>query len=307
MTVDPTNDQRQGQPTHPPQADGPTPAADSGQATARPDRAQPEGAQPDSIDQRQEPWTTTPPAPAPTAAEVPFYLLPLAGGGLFLGALAVAIALITHLRQGRINADLRRRIQRLSKSLEASHTTPALTLDPQPGAHAGPVQQAVAEPLAVQPAGAPSPGNPALPPWIGSGDPAPAAEAATPVAPPTISKAGLIQAVNLGDRQTIREHCSAQLNITKDSENALAIGRSQPTQLEEVAGGGSYWLATVAGQALLFPTDITLRGFLSVQPNKGLYRYENQVISKPQLMEPALLRRDGDRWTVESLGRVAIP
>lgn len=130
---------------------------------------------------------------------------------------------------------------------------------------------------------------------------------AAPEPAPVLSKATLIQAVNNGDRQLLREHTTAQLNITSDSEHALAIGRSQPTQLEAVPGGGSYWLAVIGDQAWLFPTELTLRGFLSVQPNKGLYSYEKQIISRPQLIEPALLRQDGDRWTVESLGRVAIP
>ena len=117
----------------------------------------------------------------------------------------------------------------------------------------------------------------------------------------------LVNALNTGNRQQLREMITVRLNITSDSENALSIGRYQPTQLEVVGGGGSYWLAVISDQAWLFPTELTLKGFLSVQPDKGLYSYEKQIISSPQLIEPALLRQDGNLWTVETLGRVAIP
>ena len=117
----------------------------------------------------------------------------------------------------------------------------------------------------------------------------------------------LVNALNTCNRQLLRDNITVRLNITSDSENAMSIGRYQPTQLEAVGSDGSYWMAVIGGQAWLFPTELTLKGFLSVQPDKGLYSYEKQIISSPQLLEPALLRQEGNRWTVETLGRVAIP
>lgn len=125
--------------------------------------------------------------------------------------------------------------------------------------------------------------------------------------PAPLSKASLIQSLNQGDRLALREHAKLQLNITTDSENALAMGRSQSTQLEAVSGGGSYWLAIIEDQAWLFPTELTLKGFSNSQPNKGVYTYEKQMISKPQLISPALLRNEGNLWSVENPGQIAIP
>lgn len=261
--------------------------------------------------------TTSPsiPAPAPKPAELPVYLLPLAGGAAFLSALALAIAVLTYLRLGQTRRQLRRTIQDLNKRLDGRDNTAAPTLGQQPPKAASTtatetaqrLMTAMAEARAAQNTSAASAASPFLPPLINPDEPAPPAPLAAPAAAPTVSKVGLIQALNQGDRQTLRDCASAPLNITKESENALAVGRSQPTQLEKVSGGGSYWLVMLAGEALLFPTDITLKGFLSMQPSKGLFSYEKQVVSNPQLIEPALLRQDGERWTVERLGRIAVP
>jgi hypothetical protein len=125
--------------------------------------------------------------------------------------------------------------------------------------------------------------------------------------PETISKATLISALNSGDRQPLRAAAKAELNITSESENALAMGKAIATELEEVAGGGSYWLLAVEGQDLLFPTDRTLRGLDAVQRSKGIFRHEQQTIAQPKLIEPALLERSGSRWTIKSMGRIAMP
>lgn len=254
------------------------------------------------------------PAPAPKPAELPVYLLPLTAGATFLSALAIAIAVLTYLRLGQTRKQLRRTIHDFNKRLDGRDTAAPPTPDHQPAATASiatetarRLQVAMAEARESQIASAASSASPFLPPLINTAEPAPPAPAAAPAAAPTVSKAGLIQALNQGDRQTLRDCSSAPLNITKESENALAVGRFQPTQLEKVSGGGSYWLVMLAGEALLFPTDITLKGFLSMQPNKGLFSYEKQVISNPQLIEPALLRQDGERWTVQRLGRIAVP
>ncbi len=123
----------------------------------------------------------------------------------------------------------------------------------------------------------------------------------------SITISGLIDAINSGERNQLRDAASAQLNITRDAENEIAMGFSRATELEEVAGGGSYLLVLLDNQHLLFPTDRTLRGFANVQPAKGLFKYEQQTIPKPQLIEPAELEPNGSRWRVKTIGKIATP
>jgi len=125
--------------------------------------------------------------------------------------------------------------------------------------------------------------------------------------PEPVSKALLVNALNVSNRQPLREAATAELNITTESENALAMGRAIATELEEVPGGGSYWLVTLQGQHMLFPTDRTLKGFAAAQPAKGLFHYEQQTIAQPQLIEPALLENCGTGWSVQTMGRIATP
>ncbi|MEY3928801.1 MAG: hypothetical protein RLZZ516_511 [Cyanobacteriota bacterium] len=264
------------------------------------------------------------PAPPPTAAaELPPYLLPLSGAGVLLGGLALLMGITVYLQLRRSHGELSRQIKDLRTKLAAldldqtleslaggSSEQPPLPSWPSPTPGTPPTLQPKAMPVSP-----PQSGLDLQPPVIqndtsaSSGIPPldPVAVAPPAPAPILLSKAILIQALNNGDRQLLREHTTAQLNITSESENALAMGRSQATQLEAVTGGGSYWLAVINDQAWLFPTELTLKGFLSVQPSKGLYSYEKQILSKPELLEPALLRQEGNRWTVETLGRVAIP
>lgn len=124
---------------------------------------------------------------------------------------------------------------------------------------------------------------------------------------PSLTVAGLIRAINTGDRQVLREATAAELNITSASENTIAMGMSEATELEEVSAGGSYLLASLEGRTLLFPTDRTLRGFSTTQPSKGLYSYEQQSVSKAEIIEPAVLEKSGAVWRVSQKGRVAIP
>ena len=130
--------------------------------------------------------------------------------------------------------------------------------------------------------------------------------APAPVTPST-SKTGLVSALNNGDRQQLRDAASAELNITDESENAIATGRSQATQLEEVSGGGSYWLICLNNQYWLFPTQRTLKGYTTAQPAKGIFQFEKKALSQPHLIEPACLERTGITWTVTSLGRIGTP
>jgi hypothetical protein len=152
------------------------------------------------------------------------------------------------------------------------------------------------------PASTPTPSPPTQPSWS---VPHPPPE--TNPGPEPISKATLISALNAGDRQQLRANANAELNITSESENALTMGKSIATELEEVAGGGSYWHIKAEGQNWLFPTDRTLRGFAAAHPSKGLFHYEQQTIAQPKLIEPALLERSGPRWTIKTLGRIAMP
>jgi len=279
---------------------------------------------PDPMPSPAAPLSRDLPAPLPTgsAAILP-YLLPLSGLALLLGGVALLASGLVHWQRQRSHRELSQQIKELKRRLSAldlGQTLDALASSSDPGtlptwsgvatappARRVPLSQSSSAPAEAPPASLPEP----LPPLLQkpSSQPAgvPSDVVVTAEPQPSLSKALLIQALNNGDRQLLREHTSAQLNITSDSEHALAMGRTQPTQLEAVSGGGSYWLATIGDQAWLFPTELTLKGYLSLQPSKGLYSYEKQIIGKPQLIEPALLRQDGQRWTVEILGRVAIP
>lgn len=125
--------------------------------------------------------------------------------------------------------------------------------------------------------------------------------------PPSVTVASLIRAINTGDRQVLREATTAELNITSASENSIVMGMSEATELEEVSAGGSYLLVSLEGRTLLFPTDRTIRGFSTTQPNKGLYNYEQQSVAKAEIIEPAMLEKSGAVWRVIQKGRVAIP
>ena len=257
-----------------------------------------------------------PAAPAQAAAtELPPYLLPLSAAGIVLAGLALLMGITVYLQLRRSHNKLNKQVNELKgelnalagelTSLRGSASTAPEAAEPQWRDWVSPVQPGGLEwaaelnrtAAAVEAARSqPEPPRPAPP------------VSEQPISNQIlISRQMLIEALNNGDRQAVREHTTAHLNITSDSENALSIGRYQPTQLEVVGGGGSYWLAVISDQAWLFPTELTLKGFLSVQPDKGLYSYEKQMIGSPQLIEPALLRQDGNLWTVETLGRVAIP
>ncbi|NQV11212.1 MAG: hypothetical protein HQ527_08630 [Cyanobacteria bacterium] len=161
--------------------------------------------------------------------------------------------------------------------------------------------------VVAPPAPKPTPAEPQPSQTIGWPVPAPPPGPAPPSGPAPVSKPSLINSLNLGDRQPLREASTAEMNITSETENALAMGRAIATELEEVPGGGSYWLVSLQGQHWLFPTDRTLKGFAAAQPAKGLFHYEQQTIAQPQLIEPALLANSGKRWRVETMGKIATP
>lgn len=262
-----------------------------------------------SIEQRLEQLEQLQTGKADSALEigpvaVPFALL--TGGGLLVALLGLAAGITAHLQLRRSHQllqrqsdNLRNRLNALEIQIEQDRVTSRTR--PTPSATA---QLFAAPPPATNPRPTPIAAPPA------AATPAPAAP--TPVAqspaPAAISKAGLIAALNNGDRQQLRDAAKAELNITSESENAIATGRATSTELEEVPGGGSYWLITVNQQHWLFPTDRTLKGFAATQPAKGLFLYEKQTIAEPQLIEPAQLNPHGNqRWVVASMGTIGTP
>lgn len=283
-------------------AEPPTATGTPNQETAAPAEvsppqpSQPEGTQPPSARMDAQ----------PTPRSVPFVgtggILLLAGGGLVvaLGSLATGITAHLQLRRShqrlRMQSDtLQTRLSELELQVEQDRIAQLARRTPRAATPMAPRPAAVAAKPVPAAAPAPAPAPPAPQPVV----PAPA--------PVPVSKAGLIAALNSGDRQPLREAATAELNITSDSENAIATGRAVSTELEAVAGGGSYWLIAIDQHHWLFPTDRTLKGFAAAQPSKGLFHYEKQTIAQPQLLEPAQLNSYGDRWIVTSMGRIGTP
>ena len=129
----------------------------------------------------------------------------------------------------------------------------------------------------------------------------------TPIKTAAQQQEELTAAVNGNERQVVKNATKSQLNITSDSDNAIATGRLTQTELEEVSGGGSYLLMVIETQGLLYPTEQTLNGFGQLQPAKGVFAYLKHSIATPQVLTPALLERVGNNWRVLQLGTIAIP
>ena len=234
---------------------------------------------------------------------VPFTYL--TSGSLVLALLSLATGITAHLQLRRSHQSLRRqndnlRTQLNTLEMQVEQDRVVNRTRPTPSATA---QLFSSPPPSTNPRPTPMAATPAATPPV----PTPAAAPAQSPAPAPISKAGLIAALNNGDRQQLRDAAKAELNITSESENAIATGRATATELEEVPGGGSYWLISLNQQHWLFPTDRTLKGFAAAQPSKGLFVYEQQTISKAQLIEPALLEYTGSTWSVKTLGRIGTP
>ena len=115
-------------------------------------------------------------------------------------------------------------------------------------------------------------------------------------------------ALNRGDRQALRQMQVKELNITSDSEEILLRGSSdQSTKLQSVLGGGSYMLVDGEGRYWLFPTAQTLDSFSMNQPQKGIFGYETEMLSKPVVKKPAEVKEEGDYWVVVAKGIISIP
>ncbi|MCP9905219.1 hypothetical protein KBY85_13895 [Cyanobium sp. BA5m-10] len=115
-------------------------------------------------------------------------------------------------------------------------------------------------------------------------------------------------AVNRVDRQALRIMQYRELNISGDSEDALARGNTlQATRLVAVNGGGSYMIINSQGRFWLFPTALTLESFSSAQPQKGIYNYEATMLTRPSVKKPAEVKEEGDSWVVTTLGVISLP
>jgi hypothetical protein len=230
-----------------------------------------------------------------------------AGGGLFVALIALGSGITAHLQLRRSHQSLRKH----SDSLRARLSELELQVEQDRVVNrARQTSQAASTRGQANPPVAAKPTTPPFQPVATAVQSTPASTPAPqPLVPPPalVSKAGLIAALNSGDRQQVRDAAKAELNITNESENAIATGRATSTELEEVGGGGSYWLIALDQQHWLFPTDRTLKGFAAAQPAKGLFEYEKQTIAEPQLIEPAQLNSNGDRWVVASMGRIGTP
>ena len=231
----------------------------------------------------------------------------LAGGGLLLALIALGSGITAHLQLRRSHQSLRKhsdslraRLSELELQVEQDRVVNRARQTSQAASTRGQANT----PVGAQPTTPPSKPVATVVPSPPASTPAPVPMVPLPA---LVSKAGLIAALNSGDRQQLRDAAKAELNITNESENAIATGRAMSTELEEVAGGGSYWLITLNQQHWLFPTDRTLKGFAAAQPAKGLFEYEKQTIAEPQLIEPAQLNSNGDRWVVASMGRIGTP
>lgn len=115
-------------------------------------------------------------------------------------------------------------------------------------------------------------------------------------------------AIGRGDRQALRQMQFKELNISSESEDSLLRGNSsQATKLEAVLGGGSYMVVSSKGQYWLFPTAQTLDSFRMNQPQKGIFSYEREVLSKPVVKRPAEVRQEGDYWIISAHGVISVP
>jgi hypothetical protein len=115
-------------------------------------------------------------------------------------------------------------------------------------------------------------------------------------------------AVNRVDRQALRKMQYKELNISGDSEDALARGNTfMATRLVSVNGGGSYMIVNSEGRFWLFPTALTLNSFSSAQPQKGIFSYETALLARPSVKKPAEVKGEGDSWVVTTLGVISLP
>lgn len=116
------------------------------------------------------------------------------------------------------------------------------------------------------------------------------------------------EAINRGDRQALRQLQFKELNITSECEDSLLRRSSgQATKLEAVQGGGSYMVVSGEGRYWLFPTAQTLDGFSMNQPQKGIFDYECEILSKPVVKKPAEVNEESGDWIIIAQGVISVP
>lgn len=115
-------------------------------------------------------------------------------------------------------------------------------------------------------------------------------------------------AIDRGDRQALRQLQFKELNITSECEDSLLRGSSgQATKLEAVQGGGSYMVVSCEGRYWLFPTAQTLDSFSMNQPQKGIFDYEREILTKPVVKKPAEVKEESGDWIVIAQGVISVP
>ena len=231
----------------------------------------------------------------------------LALAALPLAILALALAVIQTQRSRRDQAAIRQRLKELRQELSNRPMNAPAQPAPRP-----PVEQQQA-PVALT-AEAATRWQTAieqaisLPPTLQQPQALPVPEAPLPPAPapkpPTIDD--WISALNAGQRDNLRGHAAAQLNITKDSEDAIQMGRSDATCLEEVAAGGSYLQVSCGPEHWLLPTERTLASFRSFQPIKGLFTYQTMASGEPQVLQACRLESTSRGWRVVAPGVIRV-
>jgi hypothetical protein len=129
------------------------------------------------------------------------------------------------------------------------------------------------------------------------------------MAPPDVANIDdCLAALNRGDKPLLRSKARAELNITSESEDSLQRGSSGlSTRLREVHGGGSYLLIERDARHWLLPTVQTLSTFTVNQPQKGIFDYERESVTVPELARAAELELVEGTWEVVRKGVVIVP
>jgi hypothetical protein len=136
-----------------------------------------------------------------------------------------------------------------------------------------------------------------------------ALSAPAPTVDPAKALAAFFQeAFNRNDRSALQSKAPEEMNVTTETEIALANPTANvTTRLEIVKGGGSYLLIHQGEKHWLIPTFSTLRGFLTSQPSKGIFSFEREINTNLELRLAAEVKEAGSVWEVVSMGVVAVP
>jgi len=115
-------------------------------------------------------------------------------------------------------------------------------------------------------------------------------------------------AINSRGLSPIEGVTCVELDIAPPPEEEGGVGYEVLSpRLRMVSRGGRFLLVMVEGDAWLFPTIDTLDRFgeAAIEPN--LFQTVPDLIERPQLILPAMLREVGGLWEVTDPGRVLVP